>query len=163
MWTADGGRHWHVLRIGLRFMGNAKFLFWTPLKDRVHGGNKLYQVDPWPPRTGSAGNSRVVASLSAGHFGQLANIPGGVVAAVDGLPAVRLLIHRTGRNRLIDLAPSACPTGGEIRIGKIVVDWPEIVILTYTYTPKSFNNPWHVAFVSDDAGQSADWRALGTC
>ncbi len=180
-WTRDNGRHWfRTRRIGPEFQGSGRYLFWISI-----GGPKLHQVRPWPPRgrarcdgvwTDAAfetvpvtgGNvcsdpaveagmrSSVVATLQQGRFVGLSNIPGGIIATVDGgTPASpRVLLYRRGRATVVVLPPASGVTHCTGFNSEPIVTWPRITVLGCRGA-----GPATAVWLSKDGG--ASWTVIG--
>jgi hypothetical protein len=183
-WTRDNGRHWYsTRRIGPEFQGSGRYLFW------ISFGRRLYQVRPWPPRgrarcrgvwaagafetvAAKGGNvcsgraveagmkSSVVATLDEGRLVGLSNVPGGIIATVDGTGTSappRIVRYRNGKLAVIDLpaAGAMVPCSGYSR--EPIVSWPRITVLGCE--AGGVGAPTGV-WISDDRGSS--WTAISS-
>jgi hypothetical protein len=179
-WTRDNGRHWYQTKaIRGDFRGSGKYLFWIDNKNDLYqvrpwpprgravckGVWATSAFSTRPERRGNICNGAlveagmradIVATLEQGEgtFGGISTIPGGVIATIAspaGPTKPRVLLHRVGRNRLVDLpqAEEMVPCAGMFNTEPIVT-WPRITVLGCSGAAGAGSGSW----TSLDGGQS---------
>jgi hypothetical protein len=142
LWTADGGRSWHVTRaLSPNFAGAGSDVYtWS--------GASVRQAS-WPPA-----RSAPLATLAM-EVADLAVVPGGVAALLtdEGRSwdnSARVVVLR-GDSRSVLALPSL---GGRVLARALTVAWPTVLVRTYVFTDLGRRT---VLWRSGNGGKS--WRA----